>query len=112
MCKMASFLYKNSEEGLEVVVWDLMSHNETQKNTYKTEKMGWYEGHYTPQGVIECRTLDGRDTSAEEKVKERWKSFISFLNWAVLKYNGGSLDLHGCDLKGIELPEVKDTIIK
>ena len=51
MCRMASFLYKNSEEnGVEIAVSCLNSHSNTQENLKLTEKMGWFEGHYLPNG--------------------------------------------------------------
>ena len=108
MCRMASFLYKKSEEsGVEIAVWKLDSHSGTQEGLKLTEKMGWYEGHYTPQGEIECRTPDGVDAEAQTEIFRRYPKFNSFLKWAMkqnLDYSG-TLDLRGCDLKGIKLPD-------
>ena len=107
MCKMASFLYKNSEaNGVEIAVYKLDSHSDTQRALKLTEKMGWFEGHYTPSGEIECRKPNGIDNDAMAEIKRRYKNFNAFLKWA-LKQNvdfSGWLNLNGCDLKGVKLP--------
>jgi hypothetical protein len=105
MCQLASFLYKHDETGLEIDVYDFVSHSNTQKHTKKTEAMGWFEGHYTPKNVIECRTPEGRNTEAENKLKELYPNFVSFFNRYCPKVFTGYLNLSGCDLNGIKLPE-------
>ena len=82
MCEMASFLYKYSESlGLEIAVYDLMSHSDTQKYfPEKTEKNGWYEGHYKKNEDVVCRIPGGESTAAKEKLLERYPCFLSFLN--------------------------------
>jgi uncharacterized protein YjbI with pentapeptide repeats len=105
MCQLASFLYKHDEYGLELAVYDLVSHSNTQKHTGKTEKMGWYEGHYIPDNEIECRTPEGRDSEAEDKLRELYPNFIKFFNRYCPNEFNGNLDLVGCDLKVIKLPE-------
>src|SRR4030067_3739828 len=82
MCKMASFLYRRSEAaGVETRFHDLISHSETQAHFPEcTEAAGWYEAHYTPDGEIECRTPDGRDTEAEAEIRRRWPTF-----WVMLE---------------------------
>ena len=108
MCRMASFLWKDTEaEGLQIAVWRLDSHSDTQEYLKLSEKMGWYEGHYLPSGSIECRTPDGCDAEICQKVKDKYTSFNIFLLWCFdqpLNF-GGYLDLSGCDLKGIKLPQ-------
>ena len=106
MCRMASFLYKYTEDtGLEVAVYDLMSHSNTQEHLKLTEKMKWYEGHYTPKEIV-CRTPEGQNKIAEQKVKERWKDFSTFVKWCINdNIINGDLNLYGCNLKGIKLPE-------
>jgi hypothetical protein len=106
---MASFLYKNSEEnGVEIRVWDLCSHSDTQSRLRLTEKAGWYEGHYLPDGEIECRKpYVNKDNEAEIEIRRRYKTFAKFLNWC-FKQNirlNTTLDLTNCDLNGIKFPK-------
>jgi hypothetical protein len=105
MCQLASFLYKHDETGLELAVYDLVSHSNTQEHTGKTEKMGWFEGHYTPKNEIECRTPEGRDTEAEDKLRELYPNFIKFFNRYCPNEFNGYLYLSGCYLNGIKLPK-------
>ena len=99
MCKLASFLYRKSEaSGLEICLDDVVSHSNTQANhPDKTERAGWYEGHYLPSGEIECRTPDGRDNEAEEKLRDRYPTF-----WALLADFPGTVTT--LDLRGATLP--------
>ena len=106
MCKMASFLWKHDElDGFQIAVYDLESHSETQKHlpTY-TEKAGWFEGHYTPQGEIELRS-NGKKNEYIHLMRERFPRFVCFWNWAMKReVKFSHLDLRGCDLKWITLP--------
>ena len=105
MCKTASFLYKATSAGVEFAVWDLSSHSKTQTHfSANTEKCGWYEGHYTPNGEIECRTPGDRDKLSEAWIKEKYPTFVAWFNAYCPDSIPGSLDLRGCDLKGIKLP--------
>jgi len=83
----------------------LMSHGDTQQNLKLTEKAGWFEGHYLPNGEIQCRIPDSVSLEAQEEIKRRYPSFKDFLNWCFTQEISGDLDLSGCDLKGIKLPE-------
>jgi hypothetical protein len=106
MCRTASFLYKNKSE-LEIRVYQLESHSETQSALKLTEAKGWYEGHYTPDGKVECRSPSGRDIFAEKELKRRYPTFNRFLKWALKqKLNlDGNLDLTAADLSGIKFPD-------
>ena len=112
MCKLASYLWKKSEAmGVEIKIWDIVSHGNTQEHLKLTEKAGWYEGHYLPNGTIECRVLDGVSQDASDEIKRRYPTFMDFLNWCFTQNVegnldvGGFLDLGGCNLAGIKLPE-------
>jgi uncharacterized protein YjbI with pentapeptide repeats len=101
---MISFLYKHEDEKLELAIWDLTSHGDTQSHfPDKSERSGWYEGHYTPK-KIECRTPNGRNKAAESLLKYDYPTFKNFLIYCLTQKTTGSLDLSGCDLKGVKLP--------
>ena len=105
MCRTASFLYKATSTGVEFAVWDITSHSATQDHFPKmTEKAGWYEGHYTPESGIECRTPDGLDPVSEVMIKAKYPTFVSWFNAFCPDTLPGSLDLSHCDLRGIKLP--------
>ena len=108
MCKMASFFHRKTDGmGLEIKVWDLCGHGETQEHLKLTDKAGWFEGHYLPDGEVVCRIPDGEDKERAEEVKRRYPTFNAFLQWCFTQEinTGGSLDLRDCDLKGIKLPD-------
>jgi uncharacterized protein YjbI with pentapeptide repeats len=105
MCKMASF-WHNPING-DIAVYDLTSHSGTQEYLKLNEKL-WREGHYLPSGEIECRVCDGDREEQEEcneRLRNRFPTFKDFLLWALTQNISGSLDLRGCDLKGITLPQ-------
>ena len=105
MCRTASFLYKATSTGVEFAVWDLSSHSETQAHFPEcTEVRGWYEGHYTPDGCVECRTPEGQDVLSRTLIKEEYPTFADWFNKFCPDPLPGSLDLSGCDLKGVKLP--------
>ena len=108
MCRLASFVYKFNDVTREIDVvthGDLQSHSELQRATGKTEAAGYCAGHYLPSGEIECRTIEGRNIAAEEEIKAKWTRFVDFFNERMPQSVGGSLDLSGCDLKGVKLPQ-------
>jgi hypothetical protein len=105
---MASYIYKHDESlGLQIKVWKLDGHGETQQHYPEcTEAAKWYEGHYLPNGEISCRTPDGVNAAAQEAVKNRWPTYSAFVQWCLTQDidTSGSLNLSGCDLKGVKLP--------
>jgi uncharacterized protein YjbI with pentapeptide repeats len=104
MCRFASF-WHNPING-DVVVYDLCSHSATREKLNINENL-WREGHYLPNGEIECRLIDkDRITTdeANERMRSKFPTFKSFLGWALKESIGGSLDVSGCDLTGITLP--------
>ena len=108
MCKMASFIWRRTEEdGLQVKVWKLDGHAKTYKHFDLSKKQGWMEGHYLPRGKIACRILEGADKVAEEILREKYPTFNNFLKWCLTQEIDltSSLYLSGCDLKGVKLPE-------
>ena len=108
MCKMASFLWHDTST-VEIAVYDLCSHSATQDHfpSYRGA-VGWHEGHYTPDGQIECRTPSGRARNAEEILRRRYPTFVAFFSYAVSKREviiSGFLDLSGLSsAKGLVLP--------
>jgi hypothetical protein len=107
MCRLASFFH-NPMTG-DLAVYDITSHSETEKKLNLNLKI-WREGHYLPNGEVECRvTDDDRITQKEcdERLKQQYPTFVKFFNWCI--GNGAiaseGLDLNGCDLTGITLPE-------
>ena len=105
MCKMASFWHR--PDNGDIAVYDLTSHSNTQKKLELNENL-WREGHYLPTGEVECRVVESdRKTQDEcnERLKSKYPTFIDFLKWAFTQEIGGGLDLSGCELKGITLPQ-------
>jgi hypothetical protein len=81
MGQFISFLHR--PDNGDIAVWDLNSHSDTQKKLNLHEPL-WCEGHYTPNGEIECRTTDRNATTSEEcvdRIKNRFPSFANFLSW-------------------------------
>lgn len=83
MCRLASFIYNPKTQ--EIKIGDIISHASTYDITGMRECAGWYEGHYLPDGEIQCRTpLDsGNDTVMEEEARRRWPSFTDFFKWCI-----------------------------
>ena len=105
MCKMASF-WHNPNTGV-IRIWDLTNHSETAEHLKLNEKY-WREGHYLRDGTIECRTLaidKYNQVYCNERLRERFSTFKLFLAWCFTQPLGGSLDLSGCDVKGLKLPQ-------
>ena len=108
MCKTASFIMNPKTK--DIKVWDLCGHSETYEHyglSDDEKPNGYRECHYTPAGEIECRMLDIDSITSEEAaeyIKEKYPSFKEFFN-SFSSMSGGSLDLSGCDLKWIKLPE-------
>ena len=93
-----------------MAVYDLNSHADTEKQL-KLNLNIWREGHYLPTGEFELRFNDGERVDISEckdRFKNRFPSFISFLNWT-FKQNidfGGCLDLNGLtSAKDLVLPK-------
>ena len=107
MCKMASFLYKVTENGLDLKVGVLDSHSETEKIV---NDKTFREGHYFPDGTIECRRIPEDRWSkndAEEMVRARWPSFARFFSWAIK--SDGYVGCENFDLRG--LTSAKDLVL-
>ena len=110
MCRLASFFH-NPKTG-DIAVFDLV-HHETTATELKLNQKIWREGHYLPNGKIECRVIDDDHITMDEcneRLRSRFPTFKDFFNWAIiesksnLEFNG-DLDLLGCDLKGLTLPQ-------
>ena len=86
MCKLASFVYKYrpTDGSVDLGVFDLESHSNTQEGLNLRESAGWYEGHYIPSGEIECRTPTGLNHEAMKYIKEKWPTFDAFI-WGLFK---------------------------
>ena len=107
MCRLISFFH-NPNTG-SIKVWNLTGHSETQEHLSLGEKH-WREGHYLPDDTIECRVLDTDkydQNHCDERMRGKFPTFALFFNWCLSKDHemGGNLNLRGCDLKGIKLPE-------
>ena len=111
MCRFASFLH-NPLTG-EIAVNDLASHGNTEK-ALKLDPKIWREGHYLPTGEIELRLQDNDrvdKTEYETAFKNRFPTFVSFLNYSLLIITkdgvySGDLDLNGLtSAKDLVLPK-------
>ena len=88
MCRLASFFFKPIE-GVPVAV-AVLDHHEATKEKLKLDadsgQNSWHEGHYEPNGAIECRCIAGDTKTAAECVAEiraKWPTFISFFSWSI-----------------------------
>ena len=67
-------------------MFDITSHGETEKELNLNVKL-WHDGHYLPDGSVECRLPDDKkDISMEAYVKERWPTFVEFYLWALAQH--------------------------
>lgn len=112
MCKLISYFTNPASEQVRVLKLDDHSGTAKELGLRDTEKPnGWREGHYLPDGEVECRTLDvDKRTSSElvASVKARWPRFVDFLSWCL--ENGAevpeAMDLNGLkSAKHLVLPE-------
>ena len=82
MCRFISF-WHNPLNG-DIAVNDLNSHSNTLDNLKLTNGI-WREGHYLPDGTIECR-VEGKDRismiDCNERLKQKYPTFIDFANYA------------------------------
>jgi hypothetical protein len=108
MCNFASFFH-NPLNG-DIVIHDLNSHGNTEQKL-KLNLNIWREGHYLPTGKFELRLTDTDKVDkveCEERFKNRFPTFISFLNWT-FKQEGcksGWLELNGLtSAKDLVLPK-------
>jgi ankyrin repeat protein len=69
--------------GWELAVADWLSHGNTEKLTGKTEKQGWYDGHYLLNGEVECRMPGCRDKGCEAWIKRTWPTAARFMRWCL-----------------------------
>lgn len=108
MCQFASFFH-NPLNG-DVAIHDLNSHGNTEKKL-KLNLNIWREGHYLPDNTFELRFCDTDKVDkieCQERFKNRFPSFISFLNWAFREKEfliGDSLDLNS--LTSVEKAELR-----
>ena len=116
MCRLASFFFRPID-GVPMAVAVLDSHSDTQKKLkLPPDAMpdSWHEGHYDPNGTIECRCIEGDTKTSGECVafiKAKWPTFKEFFNWAIKEgAELGTLDASGCDLKGLDLPAKLGTL--
>ena len=83
MCKLASFWHNPNTGDIAVSVLD--QHDATAKALKLNEKI-WREGHYLPNGEIECRVAPEDHATQDEcnaRLKARFPTFIEFFNWAL-----------------------------
>ena len=107
MCRFISFFH-NPNTG-QIKVHNLKSHSDT-LDVLKLNTKVWREGHYLPNNTVECRVLETDKHTQDycnERLLTKYPKFKDFFNMCfdVLGSNYiGSLDLSGCNLKGITLP--------
>ena len=108
MCNFISFFHRPDNGDIEV--YDLTSHSNTQKYFGFNESL-WCEGHYLPNGNVDCRITDNNkptQAECEERLKNKFPSFIEFMNWCFTKKICGieTLDLRSLtSAEGLKLPE-------
>ena len=87
MCQLASF--KHNPGTLEIRVADLCSHGDTETllgiRPDSEQPDQWRDGHYLPDGTIECRTVEGdshASAQCEKHLRKRFPTYRQFLRWA------------------------------
>ncbi|MCO4819825.1 MAG: hypothetical protein KC517_09385 [Bacteroidetes bacterium] len=75
----------------------------------KLDLTKWREGHYLPDGTVECRVVvfDKYDKDfCAERLLIKYPSFEKFTEWVYRQdITVKNLDVRGCDLKGVKFPE-------
>jgi len=98
---------------MPILVADLNSHGKTEKLLKLAPDAGandWHDGHYFPNGEIECRCVDGDELTkkqCESAIRARWPRFADFLNWAFAQPAVAglpTLDARGAILTNVTLP--------
>ena len=111
MCQFISFFHRPDNGDIAVAVLD--GHSETQEKLKLNENI-WREGHYLPNGDVECRVTDADKTTQEEcneRLRSRFPTFLEFFVWCMKKTKqeekyGGDLYLRGLtSAKGLVLPQ-------
>ena len=103
MCKMASFKFRPAG-AVELRVAGSLDEHHNIPGDDGSKPSNWREGHYLPDGTIECRVLDVDKLTADEcadKIRKRWPTFTEFFAWAIEEANdgltvSGYFDLSGC----------------
>ena len=84
MCKFISFFHR--PDNGDIALSNLNSHEDTQKKLNLNNNL-WREGHYTPDGAVECR-VTGADyvsrAECEERIKFKYPTFTDFFNYAMV----------------------------
>jgi len=114
MCRMASLLHKPNMGDIDIKIYDLESHGNTEKKL-NLDPTVWAEGHYLPSGEIELRLNDNMrvdKTEYETQFKNRFPTFISFFNWAVDEgWNSETVNLSSLkSAEGLKLPSGVKTV--
>src|SRR3989304_1230697 len=84
MCEFISFFHR--PDNGDIAVYDLTSHSKTQEEL-KLNNL-WREGHYKPDGSIECRVVEGDKTTqieCNERLKNSYPTFQDFLVYVLNK---------------------------
>ena len=106
MCEFISFLHR--PDNGDIFIYNLTSHSNTEEKV--KEKNLWREGHYLPDGTVECRVQDSDRISKEEcneRLRSRFPTFIDFANYCFSKKPTGIkwLDLSSLtSAQGLKLP--------
>jgi hypothetical protein len=105
MCRYISFFYSPGSDPINVQVACLYSHGETEE-WLGLDPADSYEGHYLPDGIVECRLPEGcRSSISEQAVRDRWPTFAEFETWAIAQtdeYYPGGYDRDGYDRDGYD----------
>ncbi len=105
MCRYISFFFNDSAKELpDVRVACLYSHGLTEIWLGLDPAGPYTEGHYLPNGEIECRLPDGtRSVRAEDAIRAKWPTFKAFETWAweqTAQYYANGYDISGFDREG------------
>jgi hypothetical protein len=97
VCQFISFFHRPDNGDISVKILD--DHSGTKEKLNLDENL-WREGHYLPDGTIECRVIDTdrvTEKDCNERMKGRFPTFISFANWCF----GKNSTFTGLDLSGL-----------
>jgi len=115
MCQYISFFFDDNAAILpDVLVAALYSHGATEQLLSLNPAGPYTEGHYLPDGKVECRIVGGRSGKSESAIKTKWPTFLEFEAWAkiaravyydvngydVYDYNAEGYDVYGYNDEG------------
>ena len=107
MCQYISFFFNDASDPIDVKVACLSSHGDTENMLDLGPEGPYTEGHYLPNGTVECRIecLPFQSENARQAILKRWPTFRTFEQWAITeseRYYRDGFDRNGYNRYGFD----------